>query len=191
MKQTLKMGDRMDAEIIHGAFSLGEAFKLGTIWEWEQWRNGKLISQWFERNLCTDQGITHVIDVAFSGGTQITAWYVVLFEDNHSPAAGDTYAVPGYTESSAYDEATRPSWQEAGVASKAITNSANKATFTMNATKTIYGAALVGGGTAPSTKGDTAGGGKLFCVSQFASGSKPVVDDDILRVTITLTGADA
>ena len=161
-----------------------------SFWEWEHWRDGQLIDSWADGNLCTDEGINYYLDAAFSGATAITSWYVALFEDNHTPAAGDTYAVPGYTESTAYDEANRPGWQEAGVSSKTITNSANKASFTMNASKTIYGASLVGGGSAPQTKGDTAGGGTLFGMAQFSSGSKPVVDDDILKVTITITGSD-
>ena len=200
----LKMNTKIDAEIVYGPFNgqihIGEGFKIGSCWEWEQWRKSKysfphgkmmLVRKWSDHNLCTDEGLNHQMDIAFSAGTPITSWFVLLFEDSHSPAAGDTYAVPGFTESTAYDEATRPAWQEAGVSSKTITNSANKATFTMNATKTIYGGALVGGGTDEDTKDDQAGGGTLYCESQFASGSKPVVDDDVLKVTITITGADA
>ena len=196
----LKMNTRVDAEILFGPFNgqihIGEGFRVGSLWEWEHWRKNKfgvsmLISRWADHNLCTDEGLNNLMDVHFSAATQITAWYVLIFEDNHTPAAGNTYAVPGFTESTAYDEANRPAWQEAGVSSKTITNSANKATFTINATKTIYGGALVGGGTDADTKDDQAGGGVLYCESQFASGSKPVVDDDVLKVTITITGADA
>jgi hypothetical protein len=59
----------------------------------------------------------------------------------------------------------------------------------MNATETIYGAALVGGGSGATTKGDTAGGGKLWCAAQFAS-SKNVDSGDTLEITYTLTSAD-
>ncbi len=190
----LKFVDKIDAGIIPAKgfdiHMLGGRLGLKTIWEWELFRRGIKIDKWIERNLCTDEGINYALDAAFSGGTVITAWYVLVFEDNHTPAAGNTYATPGFTESTAYDEANRPSWQEAGVVTKQITNSANKAAFTFNATKTIYGGALVGGGTGASTKGDTAGGGTLFCLSQFTSGSKSVVDDDVLQVTVTLTGSD-
>lgn len=130
------------------------------------------------------------MDSALSGGSPITVWYVTTFEDDYTPLSTNTYASPGYTECTAYDEATRPAWTEAGVASKIITNSASKATFTFNATKTIYGGALVGGGTAASTKGDAAGGGKLICSSQFTTGEKSVVDDDVLKVTVTITGSN-
>ena len=168
---------------------------LTSKWEWEHWRGGELLDRWTEHNRVTDEGLEHLLDVAFSDATQITDWYVAIFEDDHTPAYGDTYAVPGYTESTAYDEATRPAWTEAGVeagdvAGKKISNSAAKASFTINATKTIYGGALVGGGTAANTKADAAGGGTLYCASAFSSGSKAVEDDDVLKVSITITAKD-
>lgn len=165
--------------------------KIGALFAWECFdAKGRLKWSDENHNLCTDEGLTHLLDVAFSAGTQIDPWYVAIFEDNHTPAAGNTYATPGYTECTAYDEATRPEWAEAGVAAKSITNTASKATFTMNASKTIYGAALVGGGTAATTIGDTAGGGVLFDLAQFSSGAKAVESGDVLKVTITLTASD-
>lgn len=166
--------------------------KLGAIFNIEHWRGDKLLAERQEENLCPDAFINHVLDVALSGGTPITAWYVLIFNDNHTPAAGDTYATPGFTESTDYDESTRPAWTEAGVSSKVITNSASKATFTMAGTDTsIYGAALVGGGSTPSTKDDQAGGGTLGPEAQFTGGAVTgIVDDDVLKVYITITGSD-
>ena len=140
-------------------------------------------------NICTDEGLNHILGVEFSDDTQLTDWYCLIFESDTTPAAGTTYATPVFTESTAYDEATRPAWEEGGVSSKSITNSANKATFTMSDTKTIYGAALVAGGTDADTKGDTEGGGTLFCASKLGA-SRPVVDDDVLNLTYTLSAAD-
>jgi hypothetical protein len=185
-----KFGDSVDAFVVPNTnleTHISERFGLVSIWDVEHWRKGKLLSHTRDRNICVNEGLDDVLDVYFSSGTQITAWYIAPFEDNHTPAAGDTYAVPGYTESTAYDEATRQAWTEAGPSSRVITNSASKASLTFNATKTIYGAALVGGGSAATTKGDTAGGGTLFCESQFTSGSKPVVSADVLKITVTLT----
>jgi len=147
--------------------------------------------KWTERvkNLVVNEGLDAILDIMFHAATQITTWYVAIFESDTTILATHTYAVPGYTESTAYDEATRPEYNEAAASSQSITNSANKATFTMNATKTIYGAALVGGGTGPDTKGDTAGGGTLFCAAQF-SASKSVEDNDTLEVTYTISAAD-
>lgn len=158
-------------------------------WEWEHYRDGKLIDQWTDTNLITNEGLDEILDVMFSSATQITSWYVAIFEDDYTPIAGNTYATPGYTESSAYSEGTRPAWSEGGVSSQSITNSASKATFTINATKTIYGASLVGGGTAASTKGDTAGGGTLYASSKFGV-AKAVESSDVLKVTITINSSD-
>jgi hypothetical protein len=54
----------------------------------------------------------------------------------------------------------------------------------------IYGAALVGGGTAATTKGNAAGGGTLYNISAFSTGSKPMASSDVLKVTVTLTIQD-
>jgi hypothetical protein len=100
-----------------------------------------------------------------------------------------TYATPTYTESTAYDELTRPAYNEAAASSQSITNSANKAVFTISGTKTMYGASIVGGGTAASTKGDTAGGGTLFCYAKFDN-ARAVYDNDVLNLTYTISAAD-
>lgn len=165
---------------------------LGAIFHLEHWRGDKLIAERHDENLCPDQFINYMLDAGLSGGTPITAWYVLIFNDNFTADGDETYAVPGFTESTDYDEATRPAWTEAGVSSKVITNSASKATFTMNGTDTsIYGAALVGGGSTPSTKDDQAGGGTLGPVAQFTGGAVTgIVADDVLKVYITITGSD-
>ena len=163
---------------------------LGSLWEWEIWRDGKLINQWEEHNICTDAGLNAILDIMFNADTQITSWYIAPFENDYTPVASATYASPGYTESSAYTEANRPAWSGAAASAKSVTNSASKAVFSINATKTIYGAALVGGGTAANTKADTAGGGTLFNVSRFSSGSKSVESGDTMKVTVTITASD-
>jgi len=134
--------------------------------------------------------LNYLLGAGFSAVTAITAWYIAVFDNNHTPAAGNTYAVPGFTEATNYT-GNRAQWQEGGVSSKSITNSANKASLTFSSAATIYGAALVGGGSAATTKADTAGGGTLFNISQFTSGAKSMASDDVLKVTITLTAADA
>ena len=163
---------------------------IGTWWEFEHYRGGKLIDQWEQKNVTTNEGLNAMLDVMFHGSTQITTWYIGLFEDNYTPLITNTYATPGFTESTAYDEANRVAYNEAAASSKVITNSANKATFTISGTKTIYGAFLCGGGSAASTKSDTAGGGTLFASSLF-SASKSVVDNDVLMVSCSITLADA
>ena len=140
-------------------------------------------------NIVTTQGLNRILDVMFAATTQITTWYCTLVETNTTPAAAMTYATPTYTESTAYTETTRPAYVEAAASAGSMTNSANKAVFTINATKTMYGASLVGGGTAPTTKGDAAGGGALYCYALF-SASRAVVADDVINLTYTVTSAD-
>jgi hypothetical protein len=166
-----------------------ERFLVRSIWDWEHYREGKLLDEWKEDNICTDEGLNSILDIMFHAATQLTTWYVLIFETDTTPAAGTTYAVPVWTECTAYAEATREEYVEAAASSKSITNSASKAEFTMNATKTIYGAGLVAGGTDANTKGDAAGGGTLYAASKFAA-SKAVENLDVLKVTITLTSSD-
>lgn len=153
-------------------------------------KDGNLKWKTSTENIVTNEGLNHMLDVLAHGTTQISPWYVLVFETDTTPAAGTTYAVPVFTESEAYDEATRPEYVEAAAASQSITNSANKATFTFNATKTIYGAALVGGGTDGNTKGDVAGGGTMLAAGAFTAG-KAVVSGEILYITYTLTGSSS
>ncbi len=168
------------------------ARRIGSIWAVEHYDLfGRLKSlETGIRNIVPDEGLDAYQDIMGNAATQITTWYVVLFESNTTPAAGHTYAVPVYTEvNAAIDEATRPEWVEAASSGGSITNSANKATFTFNALKTAYGATLVGGGSAPTTKGDTAGGGTLLCSVKFGT-AKPVVSADVLKITVTLNATD-
>jgi hypothetical protein len=155
----------------------------------ECYRDGKLLWKDETHNIWTNEGLDSLLNVYFHGSTQITTWYCALFESNTTPAAGTTYATPVFTECTAYDEATRPAYTVAASSSQSITNSANKATFTFNDDKTIYGAAIVGGGTAGSTKGDSAGGGTLPAAGKFGT-ARVVVSGDILYLTYVVGAGD-
>jgi hypothetical protein len=136
-------------------------------------------------NLVTNEGKNANLNIMFHGATQITPWYFVLFEADYTPLVTNTYAVPGYTETIGYNEITRPEFVEIASTAQTLNNSASKATFTFNTIKTIYGGALVGGGTDGNTKADAAGGGTLYSSAKFTE-TKPVVSGDILKVWITL-----
>ena len=180
----------------------GAKFRGNFIWEcWNAWNedgtrhrdaSGRFARRlkWRDEfhNIVTNEGLTHILNTELAGGTAITTWYCGIVETNTAPASGMTYAVPSFTECTTYDEATRPAYVEV-VTAQSCTNSASKAVFTISATKTIYGAALFGGGSAPTTKGDTAGGGTLLCYAQ-ASPSRSVVDNDVINLTYTITAAD-
>ncbi len=168
-------------------------FLVRSHWDVECYdKHGKLKFTDHAENCCTAEGLNKLLNVMFHGAAAISTWYIAIFEDNspsYTPSDGDTYAVPGYVEVTAYDEATRPEFVEAEAAAKSMSNTLNKATFTINATKTLYGAALVGGGSPANGKGDTGGGGVLYAAAKFSAG-KPVEDDDTFKVTCTLTASD-
>ena len=184
-----KIGAIIEANVISNP-NAKQRFLAESVWDVEHWRGDDMLSKTQDHNICTDEGLDALLDIMFHGSTQITTWYVAIFESDTTPAAGTTYAVPVYTESTAYTEAARVAYNEAAASSKVTTNSANKATFTMNATKTIYGAALVGGGTDATDNTDVAGGGTLYCAAEF-SAPKSVESGDVLKITVTITAADA
>lgn len=158
---------------------------FGGVFGHEVIRNGISLGRFEDHNLVVNEGLTHILDVLFKGGTQVDPWYVLIFEGDYTPVAGDTMATfPGSaTESTAYDEATRQEFVESAIASQSLDNSASRATFTINATKTIYGAAMA----SLSTKSTTSG--TLLAASRFTA-SRAVVDDDQLLVDYTFTASD-
>lgn len=164
-------------------------FLVRSLWDVEHYRRGALIGRDVSLNLCTAEGLNLLLNVMFGSASKITNWYIGLFEDDYVPLDTDTYAAPGCTETTAYTEATRPLFENAAAAGKLTSNTLNRATFSLNASKQIYGGILVGGGAAPTTKADKAGGGTLYASCRFNS-AKWVENGDVLLVTVSLTAAD-
>ena len=101
-----------------------------------------------------------------------------------TPNAADTMASHStWSEVAAYTESTRPAYSHASAASQAITNSASKASFSINATTTIYGIFCV----TNSTKSGTTG--TLISATDFAS-SKSADNGDTLEVTYTVSATN-
>ena len=159
---------------------------VGGFFTIEHVRNGNVIDTWEEKNLVVNEGLDHILDTVLHNSTQAATWYVGIFEGNYTPVAADLAAdiAASATESTAYDETTRPEWVEAAASAQSITNSASKATFTINDTKTIYGAFLI----SDSAKSGVAGA--LFAASKF-SVARSVVNEDQLLVTYTVAAASS
>lgn len=191
MEHQLKIGMKTGASLFSQRAALA-ALLMQSLWDVECYGpDGKL--KWESRenpNVMTNEGLNHLLDVLLNGSTspnpQILTWYVAPFENDFTADGDETYAVPGYTECTAYTEANRVQFVSAAASAQSVTNTANKATFNMNDTKTVYGAALVGGGTAADTKGDAAGGGVLLCAAKFSS-AKPCESGDTLKITATVS----
>jgi hypothetical protein len=156
---------------------------VGGVFVIEQFRDGILIDKWEEKNIVTAEGLDDMLDNALLAAGDDRSWYVGLFEGAHIPANGDTAAAPGFTEVIVYDEATRPAWTGV-LGSKQVTNSAAKAVFTLNASKTVTGAFLA----SLNTKGGVTG--ILFASSRF-SADRVVIATDVLNITYTLQAASA
>jgi hypothetical protein len=158
--------------------------KVGGVFSFEHMRNGKLIDKWEEKNIVVNEGLNYLLGSALSADTPSTSWFIGLFEGNYTPGANDTLATfpAAATECTAYTEVNRVAWVDAGAASQAITNSASKANFTMNATKNVYGAFICNANTGAT--------GKLFAASKFAA-MRPVISGDIILVTYTIQAASA
>lgn len=154
---------------------------LGWLYTVEHIRGNCILSVERVHNLIPTEGRDHFLSVVANAGTQVTAWFCGLFEGNYTVLATNTAAnFPGLaTESTAYDEATRPAWVEAAPSAGDITNAASKAVFTINAAKTFYGAFL----SSSAIKGGTIG--TLLSAARFAT-AKQMDSGEILRVTGTI-----
>lgn len=142
--------------------------------------------KWEEKthNLVVNQGLQDMNTKYFSGSSYTATWFLGLINNSPTPSyvAGDTAALhSGWSETTAYSQATRPS-VTFGTATTAdpsvISNSASPASFSINGTVTVAGAFLISN----STKGGTSG--VLFSESTFQSpGARSVVSGDTLTVT--------
>jgi hypothetical protein len=167
------------AGVYKGQIIKGGKFVKG-VWE----RGHDIVDEFEFGNLVTNEGLNHMLDVTFHGASQVTTWYLGVFEGNYTPLATDTGAniTANATESTAYASSTRPEFVEAAAASQVTTNSASRASFVFNATKTIYGAFLHSNSAKSSTTGT------CFSAARFGA-SKAVVNLDELLLTYQFTGS--
>lgn len=154
-----------------------ERQKAGFTYTIEVERNGVVINRETVHNLMPTEGLNYLLGAAFKGAAQASNWYIAPYEGNYTPNGSETAATVAAltTECTAYDEATRVAFVSGAVSSGSIDNSASRAEFTINATKTIRGGYLISG----AAKGATSG--VLASIVRFAS-PKSLEDGDIFRV---------
>lgn len=134
-------------------------------------------------NLVTTVGKNDLLDKYFKGSTYSAAFYCGLINDTTytGVAVGDTAAShAGWTESTDYDEATRPA-VTFGVAAAGSLATSSASVFTMNAGDTIKGAFVI----TNNTKGGTTG--VLYSAGLFTTGDRAVLTGDIINVSITMS----
>lgn len=140
--------------------------------------------KWAEtfRNVVTTQGKNDLLDKYFGAGTNPANWFMGLKGSAEAPAATMTYGTKGFTESTAYGNAARPTLAFSAAASGSKATSA-AAAFNINATATINGAFTA----TNSTKGDSVGAGAImYSVGDFAA-ARSVANGDTLSVSLTLS----
>lgn len=174
----------MDYERSENGIFLPAALAVGGIFTVDHMRGGLKIDEFEFENLVVNQGLNHILDTVLHGGTQVGTWYLGVFEGNYTPVGGVTAATitAASTECTAYDEATRVAYDEAAASGQSTTNAASRATFTFNATKTIYGAFLV------SAPAKSATSGVLLSAGRFTT-AKNVEAADQLLVTYTFNAS--
>lgn len=187
-QEIAKAGDATESSIMRALNSGERVFAAGAYHVECHDKDGNLKWELDTPNLVVNVGAQYMCGVALTATAQITSWYLGLYgaAASNNPAAGDTMAShAGWTEVVPYSEATRPacSFAAATLANPSVaTNSASKATFTINASATVGGAFL----TSSNTKSGTSG--TLFSAADFGSpGDRAVVSGDVLSVTYTFS----
>jgi len=150
-------------------------------------RVGRL--KWEEKinNLVVNAGLNLALNVMLGATGKPAAWYIGLIrDDNYSAiAAADTMAShAGWEEADEYSEAARQVITFAAASGQAIASSAT-ADFSINGTETMKGAFLVD----DDTKSGSAG--SLFSAGLFTGGDQAVASGDTIKVSYTLSAADA
>ena len=146
-------------------------------------RDGAVVDTWEETNIVPNEGLNHILDVAFSNGAASTAFFVGIYKNNYTPVAGDVMSTfPGVSNESTtdYSQATRPAWVEPGPASQQITNTASPASFSFTPASTVIQGAFL---TTSSVKGGTTG--ILMSAVKFAT-SRTLLAGDTLNVVYTM-----
>jgi len=156
----------------------------------DHFRKGRLIHSCNQgHNTFTTEGMARLLNIVFRAQATEAAIYCGIFKNNVTPAVGDTAAVKlgaagtyGECQDADYDSpaTNKPAYTIASTSTASCTNAASAASFTINASITIYGAFL------STAAAKTATSGTLFCAKAFSS-SRAVIADDVLSVTYVIS----
>ncbi|MBE9590013.1 hypothetical protein IM753_03275 [Moraxella sp. K127] len=112
-------------------------------------------------NLVTDEGLTHILNVAFGTTPKPQAYYVALYGASATPQANWTAqnfastASEIVSMSEGYNSATRPKWTPENTSSNSIDSMKSAAVFNIvtDSTLTVQGAGLITSANKGSTDG--------------------------------------
>lgn len=183
IKGSAKLSGRISSDLnCHGIFHI------------EHWRAGRLLRSFDAPNMVTNEGKNSLLNIMFHGTSQIGTWHLapIKGQGGTGVAVTDTYTnLPSsndWTESEDYDETLRQDFVEGAAGSQQISNSGNKAQFTIDATVTLEGIMCVGNATTGAdTKGDNAASAAVLFATALFSANVDAEDDDVLKVTYTIS----
>lgn len=167
---------------------INEKLGMSSIYTFECYdKDGNLKWKDENHNTVVNVGLDDVLDKYFKGSAYTAGFYVGLTDGTPTVAAGDTMAShAGWVEVTAYTEGARQTLTLGSVSSQSVSNTASKATFSINANTTVIGGAFL---CTNSTKGGTTG--TLYGAAALSAGDKSLDSGDTLQVTVTLTAASA
>ncbi len=158
-----------------------ESIQINSIWNFKCFDpDGNL--KWEEegKNLVVTEGLNHILNTEFHGGTPITTWYIGLKNAGTYDATHTLATHSGWTENDHYT-GTRKEFVETAASSGSLSNTGNVASFVFDADSQT----IAGGFLCSATSGTS---GTLFSVKDFDA-SKGVDTDDTLQVTVTITAS--
>ncbi|MHA1974603.1 MAG: hypothetical protein ACTSW1_16505 [Candidatus Hodarchaeales archaeon] len=169
-------------------FGVGGAFTV-CIYR-KKGENLDLVAESEFHNLYPSEGLDYILSSIFKGHTPSDPLYVGLLGGTVTPSPSMDWKMANqgslWDEFTSYSEGTRQEFVDGPIDSAhQISNTDNKAQFTITGAGTIYGAFLC---TDPTLDGTM---GTLVCIGTFVGTARVVQPDDIVRVTYTVAGTNA
>lgn len=123
-------------------------------------------------NVTTYEGLDHLNNVGLRQATQISQWYLMLFESNYQPTSADKMAtfLLNATEVTDTETPSRPQISFDESTNGLISNASSPVDITLTAAKTIYGYAIVSSPTKGSSSGVLLAAGKFDTPKPRSSG---------------------
>ena len=160
-----------------------DGIKLGGFFKMECYGKDGVL-KWVDDflNTVVNEGLQHVLDTIFSGGTAEAPWYLGLTDGTPTVNASDTLAShAGWVEETDYT-GNRQEWVEVR-SGQSMTNAASVAVFPITGTATIGGAFL--------SSEATGSAGPLMSAGALTGGDRSVINGDTLNLTYVFASADA
>ena len=145
--------------------------------------DGNLKWQDVAHNLVTEAGLNYMLEAALGDNVIENTFYAGLTDGDPTVDESDTLSSnPGWNEVEAY-AGDRKQWQAGSATSKQIDNSANLATFEINADGTTVGGGFL-------TAAETGTDGLLLNVAPLQGGDRVLSDGDTLELEVRFTAAN-